>query len=102
MYRGLTAGRVKIIFFEKSIVRRGLIARFTVAEPVGNAQGLVFFEFQQKTTFYRPKLAKRGCACDKRCEIDSSLRKQIDQGTTHICERHFQKDLIETCKFRWM
>ena len=26
------------------------------------------------------------CAhCDKRCEIDSSFRKQIDQGTTHIC-----------------
>ena len=40
--------------------------------------------------------------CDKRGEIDSSFRKQIDQGTTHICERHFQKDLIETCKFGWM
>jgi hypothetical protein len=32
-------------------------------------------------------------------EIDSSLQKQIDQRTIHICERHFEKNLIETCKF---
>ena len=29
----------------------------------------------------------------------TSLRKQIDQRTMHICERHFEKNLIETCKF---
>ena len=32
-------------------------------------------------------------------EIDSSLRMQIEQRTLHICERHFQKNLIQTCKF---
>ena len=32
-------------------------------------------------------------------EIDSSLQKQIDQRNIHICERHFEKNLIETCKF---
>ena len=32
-------------------------------------------------------------------EIDSSLRKQIDQRTILICEKHFEKNLIETCKF---
>ena len=35
-------------------------------------------------------------------EIDSSLRKQIEQRTLHICERHFQKNLIQTCKFSSM
>ena len=62
MYRLFTPGRVKIIFFEKYMVRLGLNARFTVAETVGNTSGLVFFEFQQKTTFYRPKFTKRVCA----------------------------------------
>ena len=33
-------------------------------------------------------------------EIDS--RKQIEQRTLHICERHFQKNLIQTCKFSSM
>ena len=32
-----------------------------VAEPVENILGLVFFEFQLKTTIYRRILAKRGC-----------------------------------------
>lgn len=32
-------------------------------------------------------------------ETDASLRKQIDQRTIHICERHFENNLIETCKF---
>ncbi len=32
-------------------------------------------------------------------EIDTSLRNQIEQRTIRICERHFEKDLIEICKF---
>ena len=32
-------------------------------------------------------------------EIDASLRNQISQRTIHICEKHFEKNLIETCKF---
>ena len=32
-------------------------------------------------------------------EIDTCLRDQIAQRTIHICERHFEKHLIETCKF---
>jgi hypothetical protein len=32
-------------------------------------------------------------------EIDASLRNQIDQRTIHICERHFEKNLVEICKF---
>ena len=31
-------------------------------------------------------------------EIDASLRKQIAQKTIHICERHFEKHVIKTCK----
>ena len=30
---------------------------------------------------------------------DSCLRNQIAQRTIHICKRHFEKHLVETCKF---
>ena len=31
-------------------------------------------------------------------EVDASLRQQIEKCNIHICEKHFEKDLIETCK----
>jgi hypothetical protein len=89
--------RVKKHIFRKIFVCPELIAQFTVAEPIENTLGLVFFEFRLKMTIYQRKLATRGCALWQ--EIDSSLQKQIDQQTIHICERHFEKNLIETCKF---
>ena len=54
----------------------------------------VFFEFQQKTTIYRRKFAKRWRGLSQRTldrEIDASLRNQIAQQTLHVCERHFEK-----------
>ena len=31
-------------------------------------------------------------------EVDASLRKQINENNIHVCEKHFENDLIETCK----
>ena len=61
-YRSEAYCALKSIFFRKKFVCQELIARFTVVEPVENTQGLVFLEFQLKTTIYQRKLAKRGCA----------------------------------------
>jgi hypothetical protein len=72
-----------------------------VAGLVENTLVLVFSEFQQKTTIYRRKFAKRLQGLSQRMldrEIDASLQNQIAQQTVDVCERHFEKHLIETCK----
>ena len=32
-------------------------------------------------------------------EVDDNLRRQIASDTLHICERHFEKECIEICKY---
>ena len=31
-------------------------------------------------------------------EMDAGLKKQIEMGSLHVCEKHFTDDCIETCK----
>lgn len=31
--------------------------------------------------------------------LDGSLKKQLEQDTVHICERHFQENEIDICKW---
>ena len=86
-----------------------------VAGLVENTLVSVFFEFQQKTTIYRRKFAKRWRGLSQLRtldrEIDASLRNQIAQQTLHVCERHFEKtqpkhvsyflSLVEVLIFRY-
>ena len=73
-----------------------------VAGLVENTLVLVFSEFQQKTTIYQRKFAKSLRGLSQRTldrEIDASLQNQmLNKQFTYVCERHFEKHLIETCK----
>jgi hypothetical protein len=62
-----------------------------VAEQVGNTLVLVFFEFQQKTKTREAWVR----LVTEDLKIDASLRNQIPQQTVYVCERHFDKHLIE-------
>lgn len=38
------------------------------------------------------------CVITRDRVLDSSLKKQIEKDTVHICEKHFTEDQLYTCK----
>ena len=104
----------KTSFTERIAKYQVKIAPYKVAGLVENTLVSVFFEFEQKTTIYRRKVAKRWRGLSQRTldrEIDASLRNQIGQQTLHVCEIHFEKtqpkhvsyflSLVEVLIFRY-
>ena len=92
---------MKKSFTERIAKYQVQIAPYMVAGLVENTLVSVFFEFQQKTTIYRRKFAKRW----------RGLNKHFGQQTLHVCERHFEKtqpkhvsyflSLVEVLIFRY-
>ena len=92
---------MKNVFYRKDIQLPGANCSIYGCRTSRKHFGVSIFRIPTKdddlSTKIREALA-RLVTKDAGREIDASLRNQIAQQTVHVCERHFEKHLIETCK----
>ena len=83
----------------KSFTRcREPTALYLVAAQVGSTLESEFFVFQLEKTSYQRKLGMRGYVLLDR-EVDQNLRRQMENRTLYVCEKHFETQFIECCKY---
>ena len=92
---------MKNVFYRKYIQLPGASCSIYGCRTSRKHFGVSIFRIPTKDDDLSTKLAKRWRGLSQRTldrEIDASLRNQNAQQTIHVCEKHFEKHLIETCK----